>query len=208
MSKQIFITESQARYIKEYMSKEVTFGKFLTEVGQYLHGLLSNPQGTHIGSFFTENGITEANLNQKLLDLDIIAKKEGFDEPYNANGKKTSVHNTQYFVHKKNYDGNMHKLYDAFFSNGSRKINEEGECSCGCCGGGDVSGGANNAAGVGGQYYAVAFGGVQNRGNVYQPKKNKKKNCGVTTQVSNIDLSPTLARKNGKGGSISVSTRK
>lgn len=51
----------------------------------------------------------------------------------------------------------------------------------------------------------VPFGNVQRR-SIYRPKKNN--NSGnVTKQESNVDMTPALKRKNGKGGSISVQNR-
>lgn len=51
----------------------------------------------------------------------------------------------------------------------------------------------------------VPFGKVQRR-KIYQPKD---KNAGgdVTKQSSNVDMSPAMKRKDGKGGSISIPKR-
>lgn len=50
--------------------------------------------------------------------------------------------------------------------------------------------------------YTVPFGKVQRR-KIYQPKD---KNAGgdVTKQSSNVDMTPAMNRKDGKGGSISI----
>lgn len=73
----------------------------------------------------------------------------------------------------------------------------------------DASAGATNAAGVmqgGGSnpeagQYTVPFGGVQRR-KIYSPKGDAKGD--VTKQESNVDMTPAMKRKNGKGGSISI----
>ena len=74
----------------------------------------------------------------------------------------------------------------------------------------DAGAGATNAAGVmqgGGTnpeagQYTVPFGKVQRR-KIYQPK-DEKTGGDVTKQSSNVDMSPAMKRKNGKGGSISI----
>jgi len=50
----------------------------------------------------------------------------------------------------------------------------------------------------------VPFGNVQRR-NIYKPKG--KDSGDITKQSSNVDMTPALKRKNGKGGSISVQSR-
>ena len=82
-----------------------------------------------------------------------------------------------------------------------------------------VGGGATNCAGAmqtgsgnaplgsnpeSGQY-TVPFGKVQRR-KIYQPK-DRKAGGDVTKQSSNVDMTPAMQRKNGKGGSISIPKR-
>lgn len=50
--------------------------------------------------------------------------------------------------------------------------------------------------------YTVPFGKVQRR-KIYQPKDNSA-GGDVTKQTSNVDMSPAMSRKDGKGGSISI----
>ena len=50
-------------------------------------------------------------------------------------------------------------------------------------------------------YIDVPFGKTQRR-KIYSPKGDAKGD--VTKQESNVDMSPALKRKNGKGGSISI----
>ena len=52
--------------------------------------------------------------------------------------------------------------------------------------------------------YTVPFGKMQRR-KIYSPKGDAKGD--VTKQESNVDMSPAMARKNGKGGSISIPKR-
>jgi pyocin large subunit-like protein len=52
-----------------------------------------------------------------MLDLGLITKKENITEPEDANGKKHSVHTKQYIFNNRNFNDNMHKLYDYFIRN-------------------------------------------------------------------------------------------
>jgi hypothetical protein len=66
---------------------------------------------------------------------------------------------------------------------------------------GPSAGGATNACGAGemgsGQY-TVPFGNIQRR------KIGTKTTDDITKQESNVDMTPALNRKDGKGGSISI----
>jgi hypothetical protein len=81
-------------------------------------------------------------------------------------------------------------------------IKEEGEMATM---GGPSAGGTTNACGTGemgsGQY-TVPFGGVQRR------KIGAKSTDDITKQESNVDMTPALNRKDGKGGSISIPKRR
>jgi hypothetical protein len=71
--------------------------------------------------------------------------------------------------------------------------------------GGPSAGGATNACGTGemgsGQY-TVPFGKIQRR------KIGAKSTDDITKQESNVDMTPVLNRKDGKGGSISIPKRR
>ena len=109
---------------------------------------------------------------------------------------------------RQKYPGKSEEWYEAmidtFYEN--KKAKAAIEEDMGAAGGG----GATNAAGVmqgGGTnpeagQYTVPFGNVQRR-KIYQPKDKAAKGD-VTKQSSNVDMSPALKRKNGKGGSISI----
>ena len=72
-----------------------------------------------------------------------------------------------------------------------------GAMQTGC---GSAPQGSNPEAGQ----YTVPFGSVQRR-KIYNVRDNAKGD--VTKQKSNVDMSPALKRKNGKGGSISIPNR-
>lgn len=202
MIRNIIINESQLSVLKEFENKEVNFHNFQSNVKGYLKELIKNPLKPTYNKFFTENNINENELQDKLTDLGILKKKkEGFNEPEDSNGKKHSVHYKQFAVSNSNFDENMHKLYDMFFQSGERKsINEEGEGGFG----GGALGGCNVMAGssdsTGGVTYP--FGQIQRRAG-YNSQRKKKTND-ITKQDSNVDMTPAISRKDGKGGSISI----
>lgn len=188
MSKRIIISENQLDVITE--SVKVLHYDFETKVRKYLGELKNNPLNPKFDSFFTDNGISEDALQNKMLDLGLIQKKDSIDEPEDANGKKHSVYKRKYIFSGSSFDDKIDKLYDAFF-NSKKGVLKEDE---GCVGVGDAapsSGGATNTAGVGGQY-TVPFAGIQRR---------KVGTSGNTE--SNIDMNSSLERKKGK---IAVNT--
>lgn len=77
---------------------------------------------------------------------------------------------------------------------GGGATNCAGAMQTGC---GNAPTGTNPEAGQ----YTVPFGKMQRR-KIYSPKGDAKGD--VTKQESNVDMSPAMARKNGKGGSISI----
>lgn len=79
-------------------------------------------------------------------------------------------------------------------------INEDGAASCGmCCGA--TAGATSDSADRQGAF-DVPFGCVQRR-KTYSPKGDN-----VSDGMTNVDMSDTLKRHDGKGGSISIPKRK
>lgn len=190
LRKRIIISESQLEVIREYENGEVLRNDFETRVRKYMKQLQENPCKPEYDSFFTDNGIPEEKLMDKMIDLGIISKKDGITEPEDASGNKHSVHTRKFIFSSKDFDNKMDRLYRSFFSNGKRI--DEDDCG-GACAGDGISGGATNAEFVGGQY-TVPFGGIQRR-------KVGTKRSGSTE--SNIDMTPAFERKKGK---IAVNT--
>lgn len=79
-------------------------------------------------------------------------------------------------------------------------INEDGATSCGmCCGA--TAGATSDSADRQGAF-DVPFGGVQRR-KTYSPKSDT-----VSNGMTNVDMSDTLKRHDGKEGSISIPKKK
>jgi hypothetical protein len=210
MARTIYITESQTRLIAE-ANEEVTFYKFFTEIKNFLKEILADPIHGQPGEFFKLHSIGRSKLLNKLMDFNIITKKEGFDEPADADNKKKSVHKLQYSVPKKNFERKIHRLYTYFFER-NEKVNEdilkedgEGGMMGGDGGSFDGSEGATNANISANAMYDVPFGAVQRR-TIYNTKTQK--NVNSKKNISTVDMSPALDRKNGVGGSISVNVYK
>lgn len=121
----IYLREDKLILIKESEDEKVTFYKFFTEVKNFLQDLLDDPINAKPGAFFKNNNISKSTLLNKMLDRDIIKKKENIDEPKDADGKAKSMHYIQYSVPRKNFEQKIKRLYTYFFENEKRKrINE------------------------------------------------------------------------------------
>ncbi len=121
----IYLKEDKLFLIKE-SEEEVTFYKFFTEVKNFLQDLLDDPINAKPSGFFKSHGISKSVLLNKMLDRDIVAKKENIDEPTDADGKIKSMHYLQYRVPKKNFEQKIKRLYSYFFENGKkRSVNED-----------------------------------------------------------------------------------
>ena len=116
----VVLKEEKLLLLKE-SNDEVTFYKFFTEVKNFLKKLLVDPINAEPSDFIKSHGITKNDLLNKMLDKDIINKKENIDEPSDADGKMKSRHYLQYSIPKKNFEEKMRKLYLYFFENGKKK---------------------------------------------------------------------------------------
>jgi len=120
----IYIKEDKLLLIKEDEEK-VTFYKFFTEVKNFIQDLLDDPIGAKPSGFFKSHSISKSVLLNKLLDRDIVSKKENIDEPYDADGNRKSMHSIQYKVPRKNFEQKIKRLYSYFFENEKRKQIDE-----------------------------------------------------------------------------------
>ena len=121
----IYINENKLILIKESKEEDVTFYKFFTEVKKFIQDLLDDPINAKPSGFFKDHDISKKDLLNKMMDRDIIAKKENIDEPNDADGNAKSMHYLQYRVPRKNFEQKIKRLYAYFFENEKRKnINE------------------------------------------------------------------------------------
>lgn len=124
MSKRIIIREDKLMLIKE-STDEVTFYNFFTELKNFIKDLLDNPIGAKPSTLFSAHGINRSSLINKMIDRNIIVRKENIDEPNDADGNMKSMHYVQYKVPRKNFEQKIKRLYSYYFENGkNKKINE------------------------------------------------------------------------------------
>ena len=121
----VYISENKLVLIKENEEEEVTFYKFFTEVKNFIKDLLDDPINAKPSGFFKTHGISKSILLNKMMDRDIISKKENIDEPNDADGNMKSMHYLQYRVPRKNFEQKIKRLYTYFFENGKKKKIEE-----------------------------------------------------------------------------------
>ena len=146
----VYIKESQLNIIKEFENNKILHEDFESKVREYLLELWTNPCKPKYDEFFSRNDIPERELLNKMVDLGLIKKVDNITEPEDADGKKHSVHTRKYIFSGSNFDpktfskkninkdsfsgkefaDKIDKLYDSFFQNGERKLNE---CDCGGC---------------------------------------------------------------------------
>lgn len=92
--------------------KEIPFQTFYEEILKFIKGLLNDPIGTRPSEILTSYGLNNALLRQKLLDYDVISKKEDIKEPYDeTNGKMTSRYYVSYKVPRENFKDKLRKLH-------------------------------------------------------------------------------------------------
>lgn len=190
MKKTIIINESQLHLIQEYENKEILPGDFDVAVRGYLEELRKNPTNPKYNDFFKENNIAEKDLQNKLMKLGVIERvKEGFKEPEDANGKKHSVHFKKFKFFGKDFENNLDKLYDAYFTKDYKRksnINEDemGGGANGCC---------NLAVGTSdptmGTIKGGVFGNTKKTSMIRKPKYNSSRK-GKTEP--NIDMDPAM----------------
>ena len=189
MQKIIYITESQVDLIREFENKKVLHKDFEDNVRVYMEQLRTKPCKPEYGKFFLNNKIPERDLQNKMIDIGLIKKIDKIEEPKDADGKKQSMHVKKFIFSGSGFDDKIDKLYDYFFKDGERRLNE---CDCGgAMGDGGASmtpGGSTSTSVVGGTNtsyeYDVPVFGVIRRGPGSGKKKKKK--------------DPSLSRPNGK----------
>lgn len=191
MQKRIYITENQLDLIKEFENKKVLHKDFEDNVRAYMEQLRTNPCKQEYCEFFSKNNIPEKDLQNKMINLGLIKKIDKIEEPKDADGKKQSMHVKKFIFSGADFDNKIDKLYDSFFKDGDRKLNE---CDCGGAIGGGVSstpGGSTSTSVVGGastsyEYDVPVFGVVSRTIGTGKKKKNNKKK------------DPSLSRPTGK----------
>jgi hypothetical protein len=111
MKKIIYIKESSLNLLKP-----LPFLLFFKEIVAFIKGLLNDPIGTKPSETLKKYGFENGILRNKLLDYDIITKKEDISEPYDEeSGKMVSRYSVSYKVPKENFKDKIRKLYNDSF---------------------------------------------------------------------------------------------
>jgi hypothetical protein len=190
----IVIDESVLSEINDKVT--MTEEKFFNGLKRFLRLLLSDPVNADTSDRFKANGLDRNTLVKMLIDNGIVSKKQRINDRDENGDFKTATMKTKYVVPKKGFDRKIKRLYIKLFEK-NLPINEED--------GGAAMGGATSAESSG-QYSANAFPLM--RRTMYSKNMDESTD---TQSVGDYQYTvpfpgdkETLARKNGKGGSVSI----
>lgn len=154
-SKQIIITESMARLLKEEMS--FTPFKFMGHIRKFLAELLADPTTAQPSSALKLNGLDKIQLLKQLETNGIIEKKMKLSDRDDDNNPKKVSMKVRYQIPKDNFNAKLEKLFNSTIG----QTTSIKECT-GCCAA--ASGGFSNS----GEYDAPLTG-------VFKRKRKKTK---------------------------------
>lgn len=215
--KTIIISENVMKALQESKDFEMTEHKFCEGVKYFLGQLLTDPVNAQTTLLFQSNGLKRSQLIKLLIKNNLLLKKQKLsDKDENGQPKKVTMkvrysipeeNNFEYKVPKEDFLHKLKKLYIKLFETNLPPKNEfifedgEGEGAMG----GDASTtmGATNASSSG-AYERNAFG-IQRR--KISTNITETDTCNVGNYEYTAPLfgdKETLARKNGKYGSVSI----
>lgn len=157
--KTIIITESQLNYIKSSIEDEITYYKFFNKVKKFICDLLNDPINANVDDIFANMGINKQKMVDKLINRNVIIRKEKIKELSDGDGNMVSKMIISYDVPKKNFRRKMKRLYSDIFEN-KNVINEDEGCACNGATGGVASGATST---INNAIYDTPFGKVQRR---------------------------------------------
>lgn len=195
----------------EESSRKMTFYSFLSNVKSFIADLMNNPVTAKPSEELRVRNISRSRLIQLLLSQGVVRKDEKIkdkDDDGNPVTARMSVKyslpkaddegsNTSFLVPKKNFERKLRKLYIRLFEKNlpERNVNEEGGDGC------------TNAMSSG--QFIQPMADVQRR--TIGTKTDSLDEVTTTFNTGDYEYDcpalgdkETLARKNGKGGSISV----
>lgn len=116
--KVIHINESKFNRLLEER-EYLPFKTFYDETIKFLNGLRKDPIGTKPSDVLRAHGIENGSFRNKLIDKNIISKKERIDEPYDEVTKKQT---SRYYVTYKVLEveklpSKLEELYKEMFEN-------------------------------------------------------------------------------------------
>ena len=149
----IIITEEQIELLKNNIDNEITYYQYFNAIKSFLKELLTDPINAQVDELFINNGYDKKTLLKKLIDRNVIIRKEKIKElPYSPNGKKTSKMIISYDIPKKNFNRKLKRIFIELFN--TKIVSEDG-----CAG----MGGATSANVSADASYEVPFGQIQRR---------------------------------------------
>lgn len=191
----IIISEDVANDLKSDL--QMTEYKFNNAIKRFLHNLLVDPINAELPMVLSYNGLNRYSLLQQLKSIGLIQKKERISDKDENGDDKTATMQVKYAVPKKNFDRKLRNLYIKLFERNvpEKNINEEGA----------VAAGTTNASSSG-QFSQPIFGPPVRRSMPYETNEDT-----TTHSVGNYQYDvpfggdeESLARKNGKNGSVSI----
>ena len=128
----ILIREDVASEIANEL--KMTEYKFNSNIKQFLHDLMVNPNVAETPLIFKQGGFNRNKLVYFLKKFDLLRKSEKISDKDSDGNPKTATMMVTYQVPKKNFDRKLHKLYIRLFEDNTTEQNanltEDGEC-CG-----------------------------------------------------------------------------
>ena len=191
-SRVIVITESMMNML--HSEVEMTEYKFQNNIKKFLSDLLADPVNASPSKLLLFYGLTRSRLLKHLSNVGMVERDERISDKDENGEAKTATMLIRYKVPKKNFKRKLKKLWIRLFERNlpERNINEEGEGATSACASGEVVkplfdkiiepkshyglGESTTTSTVGDYEYDVPFAGDEE----------------------------SIARKNGKGGSVSV----
>jgi hypothetical protein len=120
MRRIFYITEDKLHVLKEANEmEEVTFYSFFNKIKNFIKQLLHDPINSEPDKIFKLNGIGKTTLLKKMLNRNIIEKKQKIEE---VDG--SARYYIQYKVPKRNFELKIRRLYSELFE---KNINENTE---------------------------------------------------------------------------------
>lgn len=111
MRKKIYISEESVRKLSE-SGRELTFFSFFTDMKNFIADLLRDPCKASPSETLTRLFGEKEHLIQKLIDKNVITRKEKVEEPYNADKKrKEAVYHVSYKVPRNGFKDKIRMIY-------------------------------------------------------------------------------------------------
>lgn len=126
------------------MQEETTYGEFKSHTKAYLKQLITKPSTARLDDFLAsrlrEKGVSQQDFLKKLLDADVIERKEKVDDGLGEGGSGKATFSIKYRVPAERFEHKLKKLHISLFEQNLPEgvILEDGggATSCACDGAG------------------------------------------------------------------------